>query len=855
MRTVIEVLAPTTLADRSFLEHIRFEHDSNAPNQILFKGLVGGPDAKILKQAKLAREHVCTELVQPWLSFLVRRDLREGQITISFREEAERGESSFGLAFVVGILALSLDVPVLGNQAFTGEIHVESPPTGANAPNEPPENPIQLRQVQGFLKKTLACALDGCPALLFPFQQEDPEINRAEIDNASRPPSERCELVPLGDRLRVANLINFGLDIDSLWRRADADPLALAFGIQLLDATAMGGHGGEFPRGVGYCMSSLRRATAFPPEIEAAIRGRLPIWRKYCPQEHQKDLLKAVISTDPQRQLDVGGVPDISNQLETDISHWLKYAQNLKPQDLLTVFPVLELIREVAVDLDVYRPLILAITSKSVSVLEQATHYARKSNTLDPIKYVLAMASQFLESFLQIDPNHLHSLIPTLNEVRHFVSAFNPMDAEERESLLQAVDSLLSGIKTAQVAALDGLPVTVPATRLKVEFAVCEATTRSWRFPRINDLVARYVVEGKVLCELPSPVLLFDSVSQCSNFSRRRSFAIADDAMNRLPLEAMRLLKNAWHSDMHEIGFCLEDGQAAEILWVPLLSPWPPAIDSQLFAACIARNRSKCEPASIMDVGCGTGFLASVCLKAWPSIARLVLVEPIPSSLRLAVANITPQRREGQTIDFRAGRFDQIGDVDRVDLIVSAPPYLPERPGVPRGIEMATNGTALLEALVARGAECADEVWLTFSVLAWPEFIRTLLRHADAYRLVEILDRSFVPFRIPWLEPRTKDEGGGDVYFAERVQYYENVLLKRGLIDLDSDDSIHQAANYLAAHNPERFVSNSVRMTQDPHQERHLDETLSLLRTTDSHGYRFWHEVRVVRLVAANKSK
>ena len=120
---------------------------------------------------------------------------------------------------------------------------------------------------------------------------------------------------------------------------------------------------------------------------------------------------------------------------------------------------------------------------------------------------------------------------------------------------------------------------------------------------------------------------------------------------------------------------------------------------------------------------------------------------------------------------------------------------------------------------------------------------------------MEILDRSFVPFRIPWLEPRTKDEGGGDVYFAERVQYYESVLLKRGLIDLDSADSIHQAANYLAAHNPERLVSNSVHMIQDPHQERRLDETLSLLRTTDSRGYRFWHEVRVVRLVAADKSK
>jgi hypothetical protein len=87
--------------------------------------------------------------------------------------------------------------------------------------------------------------------------------------------------------------------------------------------------------------------------------------------------------------------------------------------------------------------------------------------------------------------------------------------------------------------------------------------------------------------------------------------------------------------------------------------------------------------------------------------------------------------------------------------------------------------------VVVRGARMSREIWLAFSVLAWPEFQRAIAQASNSYQRVEIVRRDFVPFRIPWLEPVPPEPGKDDTVFRERLRYYQQVLISRGLIDMD----------------------------------------------------------------------
>ncbi len=253
----------------------------------------------------------------------------------------------------------------------------------------------------------------------------------------------------------------------------------------------------------------------------------------------------------------------------------------------------------------------------------------------------------------------------------------------------------------------------------------------------------------------------------------------------------------------------------------------------------------------MIDVGTGTGYLAAAALTLWPSLEQITLVESLPMSLALACTNITPLLSPSQRPVYHRTRFQDLAQMDRADMITCAPPYLPDRPLVPEGIEMATNGTALLEYVVAHGPDRAREIWISFSALAWREFSRALLAVRSRYESVSVLRRDFVPFRIPWLEPLTIQEGGSEEYSSVRLRYYENILLRRGLIDLDSNAVEQRPEEYLAEHDPGRLLKEHLEFHLDPAEDKRLDRILCTLRDQDSRGYRFWHEVRCLRLVAA----
>ena len=109
---------------------------------------------------------------------------------------------------------------------------------------------------------------------------------------------------------------------------------------------------------------------------------------------------------------------------------------------------------------------------------------------------------------------------------------------------------------------------------------------------------------------------------------------------------------------------------------------------------------------------------------------------------------------------------------------------------------------------------------------------------------MHVMNRHFVPFRIPWLEL----EGDNVVADRQRLRYRDNVLQPRGLIDLDRGLSNASFRDYLEEHNPCRFVPDTIEV-QNSVEDKSLYELLKMLRDGNSRGYRYWHEIRSVRLV------
>jgi SAM-dependent methyltransferase len=253
------------------------------------------------------------------------------------------------------------------------------------------------------------------------------------------------------------------------------------------------------------------------------------------------------------------------------------------------------------------------------------------------------------------------------------------------------------------------------------------------------------------------------------------------------------------------------------------------------------------QPKSLLDVGCGTAYLCIAAAHRWPTLNRVELLDIDPLAVVAAKVNLNsdPATHEiNQSVyatDFK--HYNGKG----FDIVLCAPPYLPERPLRVTGIEMATNGTLLLEEVVERSAVMARELWMVFSIIAWPEFQRALARVPRAYSRIEVLRRDVVPFRIPWLEPTDWDREKDPSLFREKVLYYEQVLTTRGLIDMDNHENWYEHLRQYAPNLPENCAAQlSCYVTSDDVEKR-LDES-----ERDSRGYRFWHEIRTLRLVTVS---
>lgn len=846
---MINVLAPSTTAGRGQLEIITLHHEPDGANAVVFDGLTNEVDPEMMRQATLARRCAAALLAEDWLQFLVERDIAAGRITIRFAEVAEREQSSFGLAFLVGMLALALDAAIREGRAFTGEILDTAEDESAPGAKRRQLPTMALRQIGGLDAKTRACADAGCGTLYYPFEQENTDIARAELEYWPGVRPRACRLTPLNPRLPVASLLNLAIDFTPLWRRAEAHVKGPRLAFHLLEAMRVSSHQEEFPAGVGRFLAGLRKQGAIDQKSDEAFRASFDRWRAACPPESIPELLKAVISKDPSWPLDVSTVEAASPDAETDIARWLNGASMANGAELGPMLAILHVCHQVATDFGPYQSAGRRMIIEAIGLIKQAAESLPRTPSIQQLGNLVAFCRRFVERAQDIEPRELTALIGVLEKVRDLAEQLGPSG---QRSLQGAIATVIHQIHLATIVAARGVPERDPRGFMQVEFSrLSHSGAEIRRFTPVNDLQVTFQVGNSVLCTLPSPVLLFDSSwQQCPSFSRRAAFALADDAMHRLPLNEMNIIRDLWGRGGERIGFRFSEGSSFSVHWEPSLGPWPPSIDAQLFVSAMAKNAPKLRPRTFIDLGTGTGYLAAAALSLWPSIERVALIESLPMSLALACANVIPMVSPHQGLHWQRARVQDLAAPERVDLVTCAPPYLPERPLVPEGIEMATNGTSLLEYIVGHGPDWAREIWVSFSVLAWREFLRALLAAKSRYRSVAVLSRDFVPFRIPWLEPRTPEEGGGEGEFAVRLRYYESILLRRGLIDLDSSAADQRPEEYLAEYEPGRWLAGRIELQCDRGEDQRLDKILNTLREDDSRGYRFWHEVRCLRLVA-----
>ena len=147
------------------------------------------------------------------------------------------------------------------------------------------------------------------------------------------------------------------------------------------------------------------------------------------------------------------------------------------------------------------------------------------------------------------------------------------------------------------------------------------------------------------------------------------------------------------------------------------------------------------------------------------------------------------------------------------------------------------------------------------SALAWLEFERAILDATQGVTQITVLERNFVPLRVPTIEPILPEENSqlsqnaARRQFERRRDYYRSTLMLpyRGLVDLDAMESSDPwqsmtPRSELTLSRPlEEQVKCEDQSTMSP---EHLSSILDVL-CKDSRGFRFWHEVRVV-LIESN---
>jgi SAM-dependent methyltransferase len=834
------------------------------------RGMALSSDAE--QQLRLARKVAQFFLSRPYVKPLAVDSLEQSKIVVESNTGDTYEGPSFGLAFLAGCLALGLNVPLRGQRLFSAALADGIQLVGM------PGGGVRLGHVGKIGEKLSAACVDNHSRIYLRSENER-EILVFEQGFWRQDVGRSCLPYALPELVSTAAVAAMSLDPKELLEKVLSTLDGTAF---LLLMFTVGGElyeGASLVDGIGSCLAQLRRdgrldKVAFLDGLlrDLGIRYRYSAHQLLlcffnrciaaCSADSTRtEAVKAVISHDP--QLPLVTVPDHTYGNRTasenaDLDVWLGRESFDDLREFLLAPAVLRICSQLAPDFEGYWPKTGTLILNSLSRwLERVVELSETGQQVHAEAVLSAiLESGFAESVGRLNPR----LVGEAKDiVRKFVGQMGGLTAGKVPELASTLYIELAGCQVPEVL-IEVAKKQQPVLTLTFRILGRRYAPRPWAKPafyprpplcRINDLELVITGPGQLSLCVPSPVLLVEHCrTQHYRFCRRRDMTLAEDTLNHYPENDAVVVRGLFDNrNCNVIGFQVLDGEEAlpaSVRWLSHVNTWPPAIDSQFLAASIASSREANNPRRLVDVGCGTGYLAIVAAHRWRSLQELHLVDIDALAVAAARYNIMddPIACKLNFATYWQG-FNKFKE-ENFDILLCAPPYLPERPFPVSGIEVSTNGTVLLEEVVERGSAISKEVWVVFSVLAWPEFQRALARVPTSYRSIEILRREFVPLRITWLEPIPPEDGGDIGTFNERRKYYEKVLLKRGLIDMEGPDDW---GNYLQEFSLQLPSNCSADLVVYP-QAEDLEKTLDVIKQ-DSRGYRFWHEVRVLRMTSA----
>jgi hypothetical protein len=873
---MVEFPIITVIADEGIVEnvHMWLEEPNGSPTEEL-RGIK--ETGEISQQLLLARQIACFFLGRTYVIPAIHQTLQRGKIIAEFESGALYKGQSLGLAFLIGCLALGFNVPINKGLLFSaGLTELLDYPGWAGGG-------CRLKPVTGMAGK-IAGACINQKSRLYHYSGDEKttlDFERAfwggEIDRSCLP----C-LLP--EYLPTCALVGLALDTEKLFYRTIEKPNVEVFILQMLYASNYLQNGICFPKGIGFVLSALRKEgklenVAMLDELTGALNlpriynGELFVSYVFeqciennLNESNRFELIKAAISRDPKLPIFISypakNVTTMHSAL-TDLDQWLEQETNASPYLFRRNLAVLALCERLVPDMAFYWPKARKLVLESLQrqfdhitglldrgmIRESLQHLAllmhTSSSPLSLGSYLGRIRQEWIPEARSITVNYLNKLKgiapePVIDilerlynnlKIHYVPDVLKPLEANEQEPL----------VLTFQLA-----DPKAPNSKELSEYPRPSLTT-------INDLELNVSGQNKLSLRIPSPVLLMEHCSeQHGAFGRRKGMTLSDDTLNRYPINDAGVVSALFGNSViaNRIRFRFESnsgGEYASIKWAPSVNPWPPAIDSQLFVAAMVQYSDVIQPKNLLEVGCGTAYLCIAAAHRWPTLNRVELLDIDPLAVAAAKVNwdsdptIRKVHRAAHATDFK--HYNGKG----FDIVLCAPPYLPERTLRVTGIEMATNGTLLLEEVVERSAFMARELWIGFSMIAWPEFQRALARVPHAYSNIEVLRRDVVPFRIPWLEPTDWEKEKDPAIFREKVLYYERILMPRGLIDMDNHKIWHEHLQDYAPNLPENCTAQLSCHVSSDDIEKYLDEA-----EQDSRGYRFWHEIRTLRLVTAS---
>jgi len=136
------------------------------------------------------------------------------------------------------------------------------------------------------------------------------------------------------------------------------------------------------------------------------------------------------------------------------------------------------------------------------------------------------------------------------------------------------------------------------------------------------------------------------------------------------------------------------------VWWNPLRhkNVWCPSIDTVLFAKALNKIiKNKCQFKSVLEIGCGAGFLGKYVASVCSNIKKVVFVDINPFAILCAKDNTKELHIKKE---FFISRWQNIKKDTKYDLIICNPPYLPR----PQSIDQNPyEGISLMREIILSG--------------------------------------------------------------------------------------------------------------------------------------------------------